>query len=214
VIALYQSRHASRSRLSAEEIAVIGEKISRDYAPRYSNSSASGISEIKFSTKELLAISDEISREFSVHPPQYVSQSVCVLMPVDLNHLHAYWYLDKKQQQTVNNKGTDKALVLRVFRTHNKDSDIAASAQHFDLIFDNTISQQTISLPQMSAACDYSAAIGQFQDNQFVAFAFSDTTYLSQEGVDSFEWLKKKPKNTVISRFLNQNFSGKGKISR
>ncbi len=169
-------------------------------------------SEIKLSTKELLTISDEISREFAVYLPQYVPQSVCVLMPVDPNHLHAYWHLDKKQQETVNNRDADNALVLRVFSVQDKDTNIISSAQHFDVICDDTISQQTISLPQMSIECNYSVAIGQCQDNQFVAFAFSNTTYLPRESRDSFGCQKQKPKNTAILHFLNQHFSGKGKI--
>jgi len=213
VIALYQSRHGSRNRLSAEEISVISEKISRDYTPKYANGMPKNGSEIKFSTKELLAISDEISREFADYSPKYVPQSICVLMPVDPNHLHAYWYLDKKQQETVNRKDAANALVLRVFSGQDKDINLISSTQYFDVICDNSMSQQTISLPQTPPIeCNYSVAIGQCQDNEFVAFAFSDMTYLPREAGVPFGSQKQKPENAVISHFLKQNFSGKGKI--
>lgn len=211
-MALSQSRHSSRIRLSPKEILIISEEINRVYNPKFSSSMSGSDSDVKLSAQDMLAISEEISREFAVRPPRYTPESVCVLMPVDPERVHAYWHLDKKQQETVEQSSAEDGLVLRIFSRPDKATDTVQSDQYFDVICDRSKTQQTISLPPAYSANQYSAAIGQCHSGQqFVAFACSDITYLPRTTSAPIHVQKQNTVNATVSHFLNQNHSGKGK---
>lgn len=208
--ALFQSKHSSQVRLSPGEILAISKEVNREYTPKFSsNISDSGI---KLSANDMLTISEEISRDFAVRLPLYISQSVCVLMPVDPGHLHAYWHLDKKQLTRVNDSAADKALILRIFTRLDKNIKTTQAEKFFDIIVDCSETHQTISLPRSFTENNFSAVIGQrHADDKFVAFACSDITHLPRDSSVTFDIQKQAGMNAGISHFLTQNSSGKGK---
>lgn len=178
-MALSQSRHNSRIKLAQTELRSISDQLSRDYAPSISDSAAARKSSIRFSPQELLAISEEISREFAVRPAPRTDRSEIVLLPVDPQHLHAYWHLD---EQHVNDPGLlDTPLTLRVYAMPDGQDIGNYTPTWFDTVIDPPRSHHKVAVPDAMMGNCYAAAIGHRQDadaEHFATFARSKTAYI------------------------------------
>ena len=78
------------------------------------NRNSEYIPEITLSSKEMLKISQEISRDYA--PSISIPDPELVLIPVDPYHLYAYWNLGNISQETDSLRAeVENNLVLRVF---------------------------------------------------------------------------------------------------
>lgn len=106
--------------LSQQELCAISERISRDYAPRFSRHGHAAGQGMPFSSQELQAISHQISLDFA--PSRRGDQSQLVLMAVSPQRLHVYWQVPNQklpQQPISSNDQTSsrqpEALTLRIY---------------------------------------------------------------------------------------------------
>ncbi len=205
-----QSRHSTRIRLSNEELKAISEDINRLYTPKFSSNMPVNNTNLKMSANELLAISEEISREYKVRPPKYLPETVCVLMPVDPGHLHAYWHLDKKQQELID-KSRDKKLILRIINRSEKSIQSFQDDTYFDVACDHSTNQQTIALPPAFSGTKYSATLGQcVSGHKFIPYASSSITFLPRLKIDAIQFRTQAAANIFSAQIFNQNRSGTG----
>lgn len=173
-------------QVTAEDMLVISQEISRSFAPRRFRPSVVKSSTAGFSPQELLSISQQISREFAPRVETNRAAKL-VALPVDPEHLHVYWQLDEslKPRETLDMPSSEKAqpLTLRVF-SHVEPTGLAIEQMEvkptwFDVAVDrSTQNQQDITLPP-GAACMagiYQVAIGRLDALQgFSALAYSNT---------------------------------------
>jgi uncharacterized protein YdhG (YjbR/CyaY superfamily) len=106
--------------LSQQELCAISERISRDYAPRFSRHGHTASQGMHFSSRELQEISRQISLDFA--PALKADQSQLVLMAVSPNRLHVYWQVANQlsPEQRVSPKNqvstpAPEALMLRIY---------------------------------------------------------------------------------------------------
>lgn len=81
----------NRAGLSALELRDISRTISRKFAPQYIRRQPAPARNALFSVQELLAVSEEISREYA--PRAADDRAKLVLLPIDPQHVHVYWQL-------------------------------------------------------------------------------------------------------------------------
>ncbi|WP_428352983.1 DUF4912 domain-containing protein [Methyloprofundus sp.] len=131
----------------------------------------------KLSQQGLLDISEEITQSYAPHDNHH--QPELVLMPVDPNHLYAYWNLQVNEtDQTTEH--VNKPLALRVYSIPELSADPSNIKLSFDIEIQDFQKQQKIPLP--AAASAYSAVIGELNpDNSFSALVSSDTIHVPRE---------------------------------
>jgi hypothetical protein len=115
----------------------------------------------KLTSKQLLEISQGISRTFSHQISSNISE--LVILPVDPYHLYAYWHLDDQQSIDVHTDSNQK-LLLKVYWQNDQDRKQDPSKLCFNVNLNSTQSQQKIRLPV--DASHYSATIGTLDENQ------------------------------------------------
>lgn len=176
-MALFQSRHSPAVTLSPEDILTIDNRIRRDYSSSFSSRPAGKSPQRRLSPRDMLSISEEISREYAVHKLQrpVQSKSEIVLLPVDPDHLHAYWHLDENQRPQDENQ----SLILRIRRLPEEINKTEPSQNWFDLAIEPGLSQHKLSVPETMAANYYSAELGWLRNEaHFEVLASSDTTFM------------------------------------
>jgi hypothetical protein len=171
------SRYNPQIKLSTEEMLEISQEINREFAPEFSN----GISNLgyqhKLSPKEMFEISEEIRKDFAPRASSYIQE--LVLLPVDPDHLYAYWNLDDDKLDTTQKNDSRNQLTLRIYPEPNKNWAITKTKSWFDIAIDSAQAQQIISLPMRAHETDYSATIGnRYPDNGLVPFAYSNITHV------------------------------------
>lgn len=177
-MALFQSRHGSAIKLSPSEMLTIDDQIMRDYRLIFSSRTARKSPQLKLSARELLSISDEISRDYAVQKLQYSpppNQSEIVLLPVDTEHLHAYWHLDDKQ------RGLQKtqSLTLRIHGVSEQSHDSEQGRSSFDIAIETGTTQQQVTVPATMTGNYFSAELGCLQhESHFSVLASSDMTFI------------------------------------
>ena len=165
---------ASQIRLSSTDMLEISQAISRDFSPEFAAAIPESTAGHKLSPTELLDISEEISREFA--PEASAGNLGLVLLPVDPEHLHAYWNIDGSQANMTWKIDTGEQLTLRVYPESDKNADVRQAASWFDVEISGMQAQQTVSLPIRGDENSYSASIGQrYADNNITVFATSKT---------------------------------------
>ncbi|MGZ8227455.1 MAG: DUF4912 domain-containing protein [Methylococcaceae bacterium] len=151
----------------------ISEEIIQDYAPALASQMPGADSGIKLSSREILAISEEVGLGFVPEAADAVSQ--IVLLPVDRDHLHAYWNIGQEQLEAAPQDHSESQLTLRVYSEPDNSGDISKTVSWFDVAIDSAQTRQTVSLPVRSDQQAYSASIGnQNIDSSFAALASSN----------------------------------------
>ena len=198
------SRHGSRVSLLPAEILAISEQIGLEFTPRYTSQLLAKRSDIRLSSQEMRSISEEISREFMVRPTPPVSHSEIALLPVDPNHLHAYWHLD---EESIAEK-SPQPLLLRIFSMPDNQAPAPDRPGWFDLSIEPGLVQYKVTVPATMDSNYYSAAIGvRTDDYRFTVLANSDTTYIPHTQI---RLANKLTRHRPERHFLNDNASGRG----
>ncbi|MEN8261189.1 MAG: DUF4912 domain-containing protein [Pseudomonadota bacterium] len=130
---------------------------------------------IKLLPKEMLEISQEISRDFA--PSAKINVPELVLLPVDPYHLYAYWNLGEFKGEQVEKVNGEAQLILRVYWRPDDSIKIANTKLWFDVAIQSSQNQCKVLLPVDET--HYSAAIGRRNpDHRFNAFAHSNLIHV------------------------------------
>lgn len=146
--------------------------------------------EINLSTEEMLAISQEISRDFTprfssrisaekirlsprelLDIGQEISRDFApklshdapelMLLPVDPRHLHAYWHLGESREIPAPDDDDEVQFTLRIYSQSDEEQETTEAASWFDIPIDNAKIGQSVPLSEAAAGeTAYSAAIG------------------------------------------------------
>ncbi|PPK71774.1 uncharacterized protein DUF4912 [Methylobacter tundripaludum] len=163
------SEYHSKFNLSAKDMLEISREISRDFTPCFSSQMPERVEKIRLTPRELLDIGKEISRDFA--PKVSCSKPELILLPVDPEHLHAYWNLGETRETPE----PDNGLTLRIYTQAEEDSADTDEALWFDVAVDSPNTQQQVILPSPVEETTYSAAIGkQGADDSFIVLAQSN----------------------------------------
>lgn len=218
-----QSRNNSQIKLSPKEILEISQEISREFAPSSVIDSPELDAKINLSTREMFEISEEIRQDFA--PRASNNTQELVLLPVDPDHLYAYWNLGDDKLNATPKNDFENQLALRIYSQPNKNLDITETKSWFDVAIDSPQAQQKVLLPMRSHETDYRATIGRrYPDNSLAPFAHSNITHvppgkvipkeLKESHKESKIMFKAMPQLTIenreISHYTNNNASGQG----
>ncbi len=174
---------------------------------------------IKLSPKEMFDISEEIRVNFAPRASNNIQQ--LVLLPVDPDHLYAYWNLgDDKINAAPKNDSRDQ-LTLRIYSEANKNADVTKTKSWIDVAIDSTQAQQRVFLSMRAQETAYRATIGKRSpDNTLAPFAYSNITQVPLRKAmlnqlrESQIVIKPKPQPITSSRVMiihtNNNASGQG----
>jgi hypothetical protein len=210
----------SQIDLSSKELLEISQEISREFAPSAVTDSPTPVSKIKLSTREMFEISEEIRQDFA--PRASNNAQELVLLPVDPEHLYAYWNLGDDISDTTPKTDSGIQLTLRIFPEPNKNTDTLKTRSWFDVGVDSTQAQQNVFLSMRTHEAAYSATIGnRFPDNSLAPFAHSNITHVPLGKVipDQFKEsqivFKPMPQQHIAasrekSLFSNNSASGQG----
>lgn len=143
-------------RLSPRELLEISQEISRNYAPAASVNTPRLTAGIRLSPPEILEISEEISRQY--RPKIFTDTPNLVLLPVDPEHLYAYWQPGRARIASASPDDC-REIVLRIYP--QPDESTRTIKSWFDVVIDNSRKQQKVFLPRQGKASAYSAAIGE-----------------------------------------------------
>lgn|GEM_PF-6314072 len=149
---LFQSRFDKRLVLTAGAIVDISQAVSRDFAPRMQRSRQA------VSAQMLRDVSQSIRRQYrSAAQRVNLAEPVCVVMPVDVEHVSVYWRLPEA--------GADKTPVIKLSST-----DVTGSVAVFfrPQAADPLPQKMDILLPAAFENRGYQVSVGWFEeDNQF-----------------------------------------------
>ncbi len=171
------SRYNHQIKLSPEEMFEISQEINQEFAPNFSLKKPEPVAQYPLSPKEMLDISEEIRIDFA--PKASNNTQELVLLPVDPDHLYAYWNVADSQPVSTPKINSENQLTLRVYSGPNKNMNIFAAKPWFDVAIDNTQAQQKVFLPIRADQTTYSATIGSRNpDNSLASFATSNIAHL------------------------------------
>ncbi|MDD5462622.1 MAG: DUF4912 domain-containing protein [Methylococcales bacterium] len=198
----------------------ISQEINREFTPGALPALSEPASKIKLSSTEMFEISEEIRQNFA--PRAENNAQELVLLPVDPDHLYAYWNLPDTKPDIMPKTDSENQLTLRIYSEANKNTGTVETKPWFDVAIDNTQAQQSVFLSKQAHETTYSAAIGQrFPDNSLSSFADSNITHVPPGRVKSGypeetqTRLKPMPKLNATSReevstFMKKSASGQG----
>lgn len=174
---LSPARPLSKPMLSPQEILEISQEISRRYSPVATTKLTQPTTpEFRLSPTEMLQISEEISRKYALQT--WVDSPQLVLLPVDPNHLYAYWSPDQEKITSVS-KDESHEIVLRIYPQPGENTQTSPTQSWFDVVIDNSQTQQKVPLPAQVNANAYSATIGKrYADDHLTAFSTSKVVHL------------------------------------
>ncbi len=113
----------------------------------------------KLPTHELLAISEEISQNFS--PTIANDKPQLIILPVDPEHLYAYWTIDSPDATPSPPASNNEPLTLRIYAQPSISSHVPQHKPWFDIALEQPQIFQKVRLPQTHApGLSYSATIG------------------------------------------------------
>lgn len=203
--------------LSPKEMLEISQEINRDFAPDFSIKKPEPASQHKLSAKEMLEISEEIRQDFA--PRASNNTQELVLLPVDPDHLYAYWNLGDGKPNTALKIDSRNKLTLRIYSEPDKNAEIAITKSWFDVAIDRYRAQQSVFLPARVHETAYRATIGKRDpDNSLAPFAFSNIAHvpfgkvIPNQFKESQIVFKDMPQLTTASpktsRYTNNSASG------
>ncbi len=171
------SRYNPQIKLSPEEMLEISQEINREFEPNFSTAIPSPGYRPKISAKEMFDISEEIRQDFA---PRASNNTLgLVLLPVDPNHLYAYWSLGDDKLNGIQKYDSTNQLTLRIFPVSIKNKAITNTNSWFDVAIDSTQAQQSVFLSMRAHETAYSATIGKcYPDNSLAPFANSNITHV------------------------------------
>lgn len=182
-MAFLHSRFNSSLGLSSDEMLEICKDIDQNFAPKISV--APPVSPSKFESNELLAISEEISRNFSpTLTPE--DQPKLVILPVDPEHLYAYWNIPEHQIEQMDIKIPDHgSLTLRIFNKAQPVHTETRPNDWFDIHITQLSMHQKVRLPPRMAIGNFSATLGKSDiENTFAELVHSNHIYLPRARTD------------------------------
>jgi hypothetical protein len=194
---------ALKPLLFPQELLEVSQAISRQFAPVFNSKMTPVIATTKLAAKELLEISAEISREYK--PVAATQSAKLVLLPVDPDHVHAYWQ-DAKVVMAVKLINTAALQpTLRLYASPAPEEAPDTTVSWHDIAILDGQSQQTIALPKSAHNTVYSAAIGQYcPDGGFIALVQSNS-------IDTgFRTVSSKPTIRFSPTLQNANKSASG----
>lgn len=155
-----------RIALSRQEMCIISQGISRDFSPRLFSSRVGRRAKTRFTPRELLEISREISREYA--PNKVSHQARLVVLAVSPRRLHVYWHIAKRLlTDALNRLEQVQPMTLRIYADSNPPQApvgaLAAESAWFDVSVSGADGQRDIWLPEtLAKAADarYRAVLG------------------------------------------------------
>jgi len=108
-----------------------------------------------FRRKEMFEISEEIRLDFA--PRASNNRQELVLLPVDPDHLYAYWNLGDDKPNASQPNDSDNQLTLRIYSEPKKNMAITKTKSWFDVDIESAQAQQKIFLPSRTPEAAYSA---------------------------------------------------------
>jgi len=170
---------------------LISESISRDFSPRLFTGRSAANPKVRFSSQELLDISQQISREYA--PSKSTPQSRLVLLAVSPQKLHAYWHVAKRQlTHALKRLEQQQPMILRIY-TEAEPLPEESAAQPWpdqatcdtpwlDMLITESTGQQDIFLPEpvdTAPSLRYHATLGETNhQHRFLPLLHSNTTEL------------------------------------
>ncbi len=199
----FDAQHHSKIVLTQEEMLTISQEISLKFSPKdtllvdhdflasetladyndhlteKSSTNAdwysTPYSDCRFSSKELNAISDEISLRFA--PKASILAPEVFLLPVDPHHLYAYWAMGDITANKLAAKHSGSPLTIRVYWRPDANPAIKSSNVWFDFSIENFESRSKVRLPLDDTA--YSASLGRINpDHSFDVIADSNIIHV------------------------------------
>jgi hypothetical protein len=161
---------ASKS-ISATELFIISQEISRKFSPVVSVKSSDLTRRIALTPKELREISEEITRKYV--PTLKSKTSNVVVLPIDPENLFVFWNLG--QTETISGlEDKPKDIVLRIYPKLEELPITSKVEAWVDVDLDRTKTRQKVPLPKGQQAYSYTAAIGlRDEDKQLTTLATS-----------------------------------------
>ena len=207
-----QSRNNSQIKLSPKEILEISQEISRGFAPSALINSPEPASKIKLSTREMFEISEEIRQDFA--PRASDNAQELVLLPVDPDHLYAYWKLGDDKPNTTPTNDFGNQLTLRIYSDSDKSTDITKTKSWFDVAIDSPQAQQKVLLPMRTHETAYSATIGKrYPDNSLAPFAYSNITHVPLGKVIPNQFKESQKESKLVFKAMPQLTTASREIS-
>jgi hypothetical protein len=176
------------------------------------------------SRQELLEVSQNISLYFAPR----ISSSIkkLVLLPIDPQHLYAYWSLGDVQNEALSLSKTCHDKVLRIYSQEVR-GDVVKSKPVVDFKLQESQAKQVISLPVTNRRETYCAKIGEVNSTEgFVTLINSNTTPCFQgkkelieiglgdhilKVTNSLEHMIEEHPKSKKSHHMHTNYSGKGR---
>lgn len=170
--------------LSRQEMCIISQTISRDFSPRLFASRVGRQANNRFTPRELLEISRQISREYA--PNKVSHQARLVLLAVSPRRLHVYWHLAKRLLTEVSNRLEQvQPMTLRIYADSTPPPAPVGPAAAEPVWFDLSVSgsgsdgQQDVWLPEAlvkTADVRYRAVLGETAGaREFMPQVYSNT---------------------------------------
>ena len=211
---------------SRQQLLAISRDVGRRFAPRFDSKIPTPDAVIKFSGQELLAVSETISREFA--PTTTSGRTALVLLPVDPEHVHAYWRFDDGEATL--KQSAQAALTLRlyaraadeaampldnanfpVYNGFETESAKTGAENWFDVAVVDFEGQQKITLPVNTGASHYFAVLGKnISDQGFSAMMRSNQIHVPRQGMRDYSFTETG--NTAQGLPFSRKYaSGQGK---
>lgn len=150
--------------------------ISRNFTPCFSSPRPEPVEKIRLSPSELLAIGEEVARNFAPKPSCNMPE--LMLLPVDPGHLYAYWNLGKNREISMPDSDGKEPFTLRIYAQADERKVDAETVSWFDVAIDGADSHRQVVLPSPADEATYSAAIGKCGvDDGFIEFVHSNTIH-------------------------------------
>ncbi|MEI6267941.1 MAG: DUF4912 domain-containing protein [Methylococcaceae bacterium] len=213
------SKYKPQSMLSTEEMLQISHEINLAFTPIFSVEIATPACQSPLSSKEILQISEEISLDFA--PSASNNTQNLVLLPVDPDHLYAYWNIGNDTSGRTQKTDPDHQLTLRIYSEPDNLTDTLKKKPYFDVAVEGAQAQKNIALPWHTHQTTYSATlVNRYQNNSQAPLASSNITHVPPGKVmpppakGSPIGVKSTPQPVIASRktyfYKNNSASGQG----
>ncbi|MEI6333282.1 MAG: DUF4912 domain-containing protein [Methylococcaceae bacterium] len=171
------SKYKPQSMISTEEMLQISQEINLAFTPIFSIEIAAPACQYPLSSKEMLQISEEISLDFA--PGVSNNTQKLVLLPVDPNHLYAYWNLGDAPSGSTQKTDPGHPLTLRIYSEPDNLADALKKKPYFDVAVDGTQAKKHIDLPWHTHQTSYSATLdNRYQNDNQAPLASSNITHV------------------------------------
>lgn len=175
---LFRSRHGSNIQLRSKELQAISNDINLSYQPRHTSKTAQRGRAARYSTEELRAISEQITREYRHGAAVTPEEPKVVLLPVDPKHVYAYWNLGG-----LSTEDERSPIVLRVFQKKKLGRPVTSPAVA-DIGLSSVRSGQRVVLPHAEEGFPWVATIGRLGSGDvFCPLLSSEQAQLPSLGV-------------------------------